>query len=85
MKWPNENGKPITVGKLTNETLVADTQRLIDAIRRYEDDRMYANVQGSESSVKFVRNRLKPLKFTGHIKKMVEECAKRGLPINTDR
>lgn len=85
MKWPNENGNPTTVGKLTNEKLVVDTQRLIDSQRRYEDDRMYANVRGSESSVKFIRSRLKPLKFVGHIKKMVEECAKRGLPINTDR
>ncbi len=85
MKWPDEQGKPTGVGKLTNETLVVDTQRLIDVQRRREDDLMYANMWGSETSIKFIRNRLKPLKFVGHLKKMVKECQKRGIPINTDR
>lgn len=86
MKWPNENGEPTLLKDLTNEKLLVDTQRLVDAHRRQEDDRLHASVVDmSEYDPATAHKRTGPLKFTGLLNRMVKECEKRGLEINTDR
>lgn len=85
-KWPNENGEPTNLKNLTNEHLLVNTQRLVDAKRRNEDDRLYNIVSdASEYNSETAHSGTRPLKFTGHLKQMVNECKKRGVPLNTDR
>lgn len=85
-QWPDEQGQPRNIKSLANEKLLVDTQRLIDAQRRHEDDLLYANtVDVAEYDPAVSHQRSQPLVFEGLIKQMVEQCKKRGLELNTDR
>ncbi len=84
-QWPDEHGKPRNIKSLANEKLLVDTQRLVDAHRRHQDDLLYANtVDVAEYDPAVSYQRSQPLVFEGLIKQMVEQCEKRGLELNTD-
>ena len=86
-QWPDEHGQNRNINSLANEKLLADTQRLVDAHRRHEDDRLYANVtDASEYDPEVSHKCTQPLVFEGLLGQMVKECEKRrGLELNTDR
>lgn len=85
-QWPNEHGQNRNIKSLANEKLLVDTQRLVDAHRRREDDLLYANtVDETEYDPAVSHERSQPLVFEGIIEQMVAECNKRGLELNTDR
>lgn len=85
-QWPDEHGNHTNINSLANEKLLVDTQFLVDAHRRYEDALLYANaLDTAEYDPAVSHKHSQPLVFEGLIKQMVEECVKRGIPINTDR
>ncbi len=84
-QWPDENGRPVNLTVLTDEKLLDDTQRIVDAYRRFLDNclRQLANRDGFENSACHMNNT--KMTFTGRVTAMIEECQCRGLPININR
>lgn len=85
-QWPDEHGRSTNIKSIANEKLLVDTQRLVNAQRRRQDDLLYANtVDATEYDPAVSHERSQPLVFEGIIEQMVAECNKRGLALNTDR
>lgn len=84
-KWVDEAGGKTDLGDLSNEKLLNDTQRLVDALRRRLDDKLLGDVLSDELTHSDAHQKLDELKFEGLLKDMVKECQKRGLALNTDR
>lgn len=71
---------------LTNDQLLRDTQRMVDAHRRFLDECMRQIANSDEFDISRCDGHSnKPMAFTGRLKAMVDECTGRGLDLNTDR
>lgn len=84
-KWLDENGKFKPLDEVPNEILGSHVRRLVAARRRQMDDELYNQVESDEFDPKAVRKSLKKLTFGPRMKALLRECARRGIPIHTER
>jgi len=84
-KWPDGNGKAVNLTTLTNEKLLDDTQRMVDAHRRFLDECLRQLANSDEYDISICHAHSTKMTFTGRVKGLIEECQSRGLPININR
>lgn len=59
---------------------------MVDAKRNLMNQCMLQMADGDEFDMDMCDGHSnKPMMFTGRVKAMIDECVKRGLPLNTDR
>ncbi|MHA2265912.1 MAG: hypothetical protein ACXAEN_26260 [Candidatus Thorarchaeota archaeon] len=84
-QWPDERGRPVVISVINDQQLEDDTQRLVDAHRRFLDDCLLQLMDGEAFDVAEYHKLNTKMVFTGRLKVMVDECRTRGIEINVDR
>ena len=86
--WPDSSGKRVDINLIDDITLLADTQRLVDAHRRFLDDCMRQLAEQEEYYLVMYKedaDKIRTMTFTGRLKAMVDECVYRGLGLDISR
>jgi hypothetical protein len=87
-QWPDQNGRPVDLTSLSHDQLLADTQKLVDAHRNLLDQALLKLAQDANYgslTPPDTHSLNTKMQFTGRTKAMIEECQKRGLPIDVSR